>query len=61
MCAELGVGTVAEMVETKPAEQAVRQAGVDLAQGYLYGAPSDEPAQIEARAPAIRPGLKRAG
>lgn len=60
MCAELGVGTVAEMVETKPAEQAVRQAGVDLAQGYLYGAPSDEPLRLEARAPAIRPGLKRA-
>lgn len=60
MCAELGVGTIAEMVETKPAEQAVRQAGVDLAQGYLYGAPLDEPARIEARPPAIRPGLKRA-
>ena len=61
MCAELGVGTIAEMVETRPAEQAVRRAGVDLAQGYLYGAPGDEPLCIEARAPAIRPGLKRAG
>ncbi|HEY9219800.1 MAG TPA: EAL domain-containing protein, partial [Phenylobacterium sp.] len=59
MCAELGVGTVAEMVETKAAEQAVRQAGVDLAQGFLYGAPADEPIRMEHKPAGIRPGLKR--
>jgi EAL domain-containing protein (putative c-di-GMP-specific phosphodiesterase class I) len=43
MCAELGVKTLAEMVETPAAEEAVRLAGVDYAQGWLYGAPADAP------------------
>lgn len=43
MCAELGVKTIAEMVENTQAEDAVRRAGVDFAQGWLYGAPSDQP------------------
>jgi len=35
--------TVAEMVETSMVEDAVRRAGVDFAQGWLYGLASDEP------------------
>ncbi len=40
MCRELNVKTLAEMVESPLAEEAVRQAGIDYAQGWLYGAPS---------------------
>ena len=51
MCAELKVRTLAEMVETAEAEDAVRKAGVDYAQGWLYGRASEKPmdqAQITA-------------
>jgi EAL domain-containing protein (putative c-di-GMP-specific phosphodiesterase class I) len=43
MCAELKVATLAEMVEGKEAEEAVRKAGVDYAQGWLYGRAGDAP------------------
>lgn len=43
MCGELGIRTLAEMVETAEAEAAVRKAGVDLAQGWRYGAAADVP------------------
>jgi len=43
MCGELNVKTLAEMVENSLAEEAVRRAGVDFAQGWLYGAASDRP------------------
>jgi EAL domain-containing protein (putative c-di-GMP-specific phosphodiesterase class I) len=43
MCGELGVKTLAEMVETPQVEEAVRRAGVDFAQGWLYGPASDQP------------------
>lgn len=43
MCAELGVKTIAEMVESPAAEDVVRAAGVDYAQGWLYGAGADAP------------------
>ena len=51
MCAELGVKTLAEMVETTQIEDAVRRAGVDYGQGYLYGAAAEIPS-----APASRTG-----
>jgi EAL domain-containing protein (putative c-di-GMP-specific phosphodiesterase class I) len=51
MCAELKVETIAEMVESAAAEEAVRLAGVDYAQGYLYGAPAANP-----EPPKLRPG-----
>ena len=61
MCSELGVRTLAEMVETQDAEDAVRRAGVDLAQGWLYGAARDM-ASIRAAANPhmgkIRPALR---
>lgn len=63
MCAELKVRTIAEMVENAQAEDAVRRAGVDFAQGWLYGAPSDKP---EFRLPAAaltaaKPAARRVG
>jgi EAL domain-containing protein (putative c-di-GMP-specific phosphodiesterase class I) len=50
MCSELGVETVAEMVETTVAEEAVRRAGVDYAQGYLYGMATERPSPPASRA-----------
>jgi EAL domain-containing protein (putative c-di-GMP-specific phosphodiesterase class I) len=43
MCRELGMKTLAEMVETSSVEDEVRRAGVDFAQGWLYGLAADEP------------------
>ncbi len=65
MCAELKVRTIAEMVENAAAEDAVRRAGVDFAQGWLYGAPSDVPASrqeaVVAVSAARRPAARRVG
>jgi EAL domain-containing protein (putative c-di-GMP-specific phosphodiesterase class I) len=49
MCAELKVKTLAEMVENAAAEEAVRKAGVDFAQGFHYGAPAAKPEQPVSR------------
>jgi EAL domain-containing protein (putative c-di-GMP-specific phosphodiesterase class I) len=43
MSRELGMKTLAEMVETSTVEDAVRRAGVDFAQGWLYGLATDAP------------------
>lgn len=43
LCRELNVTTVAEMVETPAVEDVLRRAGVDYAQGWLYGQPTSEP------------------
>ena len=43
MCGELDVRTLAEMVETPLVEEVIRKAGVDMAQGWLYGAAAREP------------------
>lgn len=68
MCGELGVKTLAEMVETPQVEDAVRRAGVDFAQGWLYGAAAERPGQPtrlqEPLAPApkaVRPAPRRVG
>jgi EAL domain-containing protein (putative c-di-GMP-specific phosphodiesterase class I) len=50
LCRDLKIRTVAEMVETIEVEEIVRGAGVDFAQGWLYGKPADKPC------PALRPG-----
>lgn len=59
MCRELQVKTLAEMVETQTAAQAVRSAGVDYAQGWLYGAaaPTPQPPIGQAPAAARRKGV----
>lgn len=63
MCAELGIRTLAEMVETPEAEAAVRKAGVDLAQGWRYGAAADMPLppanKPKKLAATMRPALSR--
>ena len=61
MCAEMKVETLAEMVETPLVEQVIRKAGVDMAQGWLYGAAAREPAPfppLSASAPSA-PGRRR--
>ncbi len=45
LCRELKVETVAEMVETHAVEDILRRAGVDYAQGWLFGQPTAEPQQ----------------
>ena len=55
LCHELKVDTVAEMVETQAIEDVLRRAGVDYAQGWLYGQASGEPTY-----PAPRPVVSAA-
>jgi EAL domain-containing protein (putative c-di-GMP-specific phosphodiesterase class I) len=55
LCAELKVRTLAEMVETPEAEEAVRLAGVDFAQGWLYGRAAETPADAAALASRGKP------
>ena len=65
MCGELGVKTLAEMVETTQAEEAIKKAGVDYAQGWLYGAASDIPlapaSVVTAAGQMIKPAARRVG
>jgi EAL domain-containing protein (putative c-di-GMP-specific phosphodiesterase class I) len=72
LCRELDVLTVAEMVETQAVEDMLRRAGVDYAQGWLYGQPTSEPlaptkspAQPGERTtparPAVTPAARRRG
>lgn len=50
LCAELGVSTVAEMIETEDAAKAVAELGVELGQGWLFGKPVAKPEGMQ-RAP----------
>ena len=59
LCHELGVTTVAEMVETQAAADILRRAGVDFAQGWLYGQPTNEP-QAPSKA-VVMPAARRRG
>jgi len=60
MCRDLKIRTVAEMVETVEVEDVVRGAGVDFAQGWLFGKPADQP--LPALKPAaLKPLARRAG
>ena len=43
LCRELKVETIAEMVETEDVADALRRAGVDYAQGWLFGQPNRTP------------------
>lgn len=53
LCKDLKVLTVAEMVETSEVELAIQAAGVDMAQGWYYGRPSDAPEQPIKHLPPI--------
>ena len=61
MCSELKVKTIAEMVETPQAEDAVRRAGVDFAQGWLYGAAADTPSFTNPAPALAAPAARRRG
>jgi EAL domain-containing protein (putative c-di-GMP-specific phosphodiesterase class I) len=60
LCGELGIRTLAEMVETAEAEEAVREAGVDLAQGWLYGEAANFPDWKPKSEPQVTVGLRPA-
>jgi EAL domain-containing protein (putative c-di-GMP-specific phosphodiesterase class I) len=60
LCRDLKIRTVAEMVETAEVEEVVRKAGVDFAQGWLFGKPADQP-QPALKINAVAPAARRAG
>jgi PAS domain S-box-containing protein len=60
LCHELDVETVAEMVETQAVEDILRRAGVDYAQGWLYGQPSSEP-KAPSKHMNVTPAARRKG
>ncbi|MBL8770818.1 MAG: EAL domain-containing protein [Phenylobacterium sp.] len=47
MCRELGVATIAEVVETEDAARRILEMGIDLGQGWLFGKPVPKPVWIE--------------
>ncbi len=62
LCKELGIGTVAEMVETEDQARLLLDFGIDYGQGYLFGYPEAVPQMEPLRfddAPADRPGRHR--
>ncbi|WP_425994162.1 EAL domain-containing protein [Caulobacter sp. DWR1-3-2b1] len=61
MCRDLKIRTVAEMVETVEVEDVVRAAGVDFAQGWLFGRPADQPQPALKPASPVKPAARRAG
>ena len=67
LCQELNVETIAEMVETRAVEEILRRAGVDCAQGWLYGKPAATPQPpLKSGAGAVstaamRPSARREG
>ncbi len=60
LCRDLKVRTVAEMVETVEIEEVIRKAGVDFAQGWLFGKPADQP-QPALKFAQVTPAARRAG
>jgi len=60
LCGDLKIRTVAEMVETPEVEEIIRKAGVDFAQGWLFGRPADTP-QPALNISAVKPMARRAG
>ena len=44
LCRDLGIRTVAEMIETDAQAAQARELGIDLGQGYLFGRPAPLPA-----------------
>lgn len=61
LCRDLRIRTVAEMVETAEVEEVVRNVGVDFAQGWLYGKPSDKPLPALRPAAPVKAVARRAG
>ncbi|MDI1365422.1 MAG: EAL domain-containing protein, partial [bacterium] len=61
LCKDLKIRTVAEMVETIEVEEVVRDAGVDFAQGWLFGKPADQPRPALKPGAIVKPLARRAG
>jgi EAL domain-containing protein (putative c-di-GMP-specific phosphodiesterase class I) len=61
LCRDLKIRTVAEMVETLEVEEVVRKAGVDFAQGWLFGKPTDTPQPALKPCTSVKPAARRAG
>ena len=53
LCRELGVETVAEMIETEETAKLVAELGVVLGQGWLFGKPVTKPVKLEPPAPIL--------
>lgn len=53
LCRELGIGTIAEMIETRGAGEIARRLGVELGQGWAYSEPLPEPVWAGAEAPVV--------
>jgi EAL domain-containing protein (putative c-di-GMP-specific phosphodiesterase class I) len=49
MCADLGVATIAEMIETQWMAERLMEIGVDFGQGFLFGKPAANPAPAASR------------
>ncbi|MEK9971405.1 MAG: EAL domain-containing protein, partial [Ferrovibrio sp.] len=58
LCKELGIGTVAEMVETEDQARLLLDFGIDYGQGYLFGYPEPVP-QMEPLRLDDKPGNHR--
>ena len=58
LCHELGVVSVAEMIETKVQADRLKRLGIDLGQGYFYGRPLPSLPDADARR---RPASRRSG
>jgi EAL domain-containing protein (putative c-di-GMP-specific phosphodiesterase class I)/GGDEF domain-containing protein len=43
LCRDMGIYTIAEMVETRAQLERLREVGVDCGQGYLFGKPAPQP------------------
>jgi EAL domain-containing protein (putative c-di-GMP-specific phosphodiesterase class I) len=52
LCQDLGIGTVAEMVEDEAALGFARGCGVTYVQGFLFGAPAEDIAVFRRSIPA---------
>ncbi|MHA1536441.1 MAG: EAL domain-containing protein [Alphaproteobacteria bacterium] len=53
LCRDLGVATIAEMVETEPHIRFLLDSGLDYGQGYLFGKPAAELAPTAAARPSF--------
>jgi len=59
LCRELHVLTIAEMVECQSTADALREIGVDMGQGFLFGAPLEKIPPAAAVAPGVRPARRK--
>jgi EAL domain-containing protein (putative c-di-GMP-specific phosphodiesterase class I) len=60
LCRELGVATIAEMIETDGVARLSQDLGVELGQGWAFSTPLDKP-KWKPPAPAPKPARTRSG